>query len=102
MRNERGAITFGPVIGVIVIVLAIIGLFAVCTEDDDDLESHRVEWVSHDHDDGYEDDGWGRGSDGNSGGEYEGGRGGDNDQRGDGNCRNFCVYGVPMPGEGGR
>lgn len=39
------------------------------------------------------------GSDGNSGGDYEGGRSGDTDQRGDHNCRNFCFYGIPAPGE---
>jgi hypothetical protein len=41
----------------------------------------------------------GGGSDGNK---YEGGRSGDNDQRGDHNCRNFCFYGVPLPGSGDR
>lgn len=53
----------------------------------------------------YEDDcgdDWGGGSNGNSGGDYEGGRSGDNDQRGDHNCRNFCFYGIPAPGGGGK
>jgi hypothetical protein len=73
-------------------------------EDSLPVMKSRYEIASHDyprcqsHECG---DGWGRGSDGNSGGEYEGGRSGDNDQRGDHNCRNFCFYGVPMPGEGG-
>lgn len=58
--------------------------------------------ASHERDRCYDDcgDDWGGGSDGNSGGDYEGGRSGDNDQRGDHNCRNFCFYGVPIPGGG--
>lgn len=40
----------------------------------------------------------GDGSNGNSGGDYEGGKSGDTDQRGDHNCRNFCFYGIPAPG----
>jgi hypothetical protein len=41
-------------------------------------------------------------SGGPSGGYYEGGESGEMDQDGENNCRNFCFYGVPMPGEGQR
>ena len=48
--------------------------------------------------------GWGDGGDGgysegNQGYGGGGGRSGDMEQDGDNNCRNFCFYGVPMPGE---
>jgi hypothetical protein len=46
-------------------------------------------------------DGGGDGN-GNNGGEYEGGKSGDTDQRGDHNCRNFCFYGIPNPAPGGQ
>lgn len=103
--NERGAITFGPIVGAIVIVLAIIGLFAVCNDNDDPNGLGRVQLVNHERDRCYDD--CGEGGDyqgGPSGGRYEGGRGGsDYDGDGDGNrCRNFCVYPVQPPNEGGR
>lgn len=96
-RNERGAITFGPVVGVVVIVLALVGLFAICGDGEEDGLG-RVQRISHeycaaDHDCG----GWGGGSDGNTGYDGEGGQGGDTYQDGDGNCRNFCFYGIPDP-----
>ena len=47
-------------------------------------------------------DGGSGGGQGASGGDYEGGQGGDTDQRGDHNCRNFCFYGIPAPGQGGQ
>lgn len=116
--NERGAITFGPVVGVIVIILALIGLFAVCSDDDEVNSLGRMQWASHEYDEGgdcdwsgqcggYEggyEDGDGGYSGGPSGGYYEGGKGGsDYDGDGDGNrCRNFCVYPVQPPDGGGR
>lgn len=47
-------------------------------------------------------DGGSGGGQGASGGDYEGGKSGDTDQRGDHNCRNFCFYGIPAPGQGGQ
>jgi hypothetical protein len=96
----RGQVVIALV--VVIVFLALVGLMAVCTPGEDDHSLGRVVLVSHDRCD-YEDcgDDWGGGSDGNSGGTYEGGQGGDTDQRGDHNCRNFCFYGLPAPGEGG-
>lgn len=50
--SERGAWTFGPIIGTIIVVLAIIGFFAVCTGDgDDEIDTlGRVELISHEYD----------------------------------------------------
>lgn len=119
MRDERG-VTFGPIVGIVVVVLAIVGFFALCNENEEvDVDGlGRVELVSHDYDDGcwdgecgrergdqYGGDGRGGYSGGPSGGYYEGGQGGDDyDGDGDGNrCRNFCVYPVePGPGQGGQ
>lgn len=69
--SERGAITFGPIVGVIVIVLAFIGLLAICNENEEvDTDGlGRVELVSHEYgecDPYYEDcggDRYGYGSD---------------------------------------
>ena len=91
MNSERGAITFGPVIGLIVIVLAIIGLLAVCNDSDGDIDTlSRIELIDHEYEDDY-------GSDGNSGYDGEGGRSGDMDQGGDDNCRNFCDNVITVP-----
>jgi hypothetical protein len=84
-----------------IVVLFVLALFAVCSLGDDDESLGRVQLVSHDyecqsHDCG---DDWGGGSDGNTGYGGGGGQGGDTDQRGDHNCRNFCFYGIPAPGE---
>lgn len=51
-RDERG-LTVGPILGVIVIALALIGLFAICNEDGepDDFGLDGVELVSHEYDD---------------------------------------------------
>lgn len=59
----------------------------------------RCGYECDDGGDRYGDGGSGGGS-GASGGDYEGGHGGDTDQRGDHNCRNFCFYGIPQPGQG--
>ncbi len=55
--NERGAITFGPVVGVIVIILAAIGLLAVCSDNDDYDSLGRIQLTSHEYDEGWEEDG---------------------------------------------
>lgn len=80
--------------------MALAGCIALVNRDDS-RSLGRVELVSHDyecrsHDCGDNDGG----SDGNTGYDGEGGQGGDTDQRGDHNCRNFCFYGVPIPGGG--
>lgn len=53
-KKETGAITFGPIVGAIVIVLAIIGLFAICNESENDADEFdglsQVELVSHEYD----------------------------------------------------
>ena len=53
MRDERG-VTFGPIVGIVVVVLAIVGFFALCNENEEvDVDGlGRVELVSHDYDDG--------------------------------------------------
>lgn len=55
MRGERG-VTFGPIVGIVVIIiLALIGLFAVCNENEEveDVDGlGRIELVSHEYDDG--------------------------------------------------
>jgi len=57
--SERGAITFGPVVGVIVIVLALIGLFAVCGDEDADVDDEvGIAWIA-DHEYDYDDEGSG-------------------------------------------
>jgi hypothetical protein len=102
-RRQRGQVLIG--LAVAIGFLALIGLLAVCTPGENDHSLGRLEFVSHDYEcqshecGGGDGDNWGGGSDGNSGGDYEGGRSGDNDQRGDHNCRNFCFYGVPLPGQ---
>lgn len=54
LRSERGDLTFGPIAGLIIIVLALVGLFAICSgDDDDDVDGlGRIELVSHRYDDG--------------------------------------------------
>lgn len=107
--NERGAWTFGPIIGFVIVVLAIIGLFAVCTDGDDDVGLGRLEVASHDWGgyDCYGHDycgGWGGGSDGNTGYAGGGGRSGDYDGGPGDDCRNACGNRiiVPTPGSGER
>lgn len=87
------------IVGVVFVLGALVAGCIAVVNDDNSLGSIRL--VSHERDRCYDDcgDDWGGGSDGNSGGDYEGGRSGDNDQRGDHNCRNFCFYGVPIPGQ---
>lgn len=50
MRDERG-VTFGPVVGIVVIMLALIGLLAICNEEENvDADGlGRVELVSHEY-----------------------------------------------------
>jgi hypothetical protein len=79
---------------VLVIVFACGALVASCvavTNDDGGFEGlRRLELVSHEYE-CQDHDGCG-----NSGGEYEGGRSGDQGD-GDGQCRNFCNITVPTP-----
>lgn len=53
IESQRGDWRFGPIIGLVIVVLAIIGLFAVCFDDDDgdgDIDTlGRLELVSHDY-----------------------------------------------------
>lgn len=52
MSSERGDWSVGPIAGIIIIVLAIIGLFAVCSDDDGDVDTlSRIQLVSHEYDD---------------------------------------------------
>lgn len=94
--DQRGSAPLAMILFVLVIIALLGGIAVSCDamfEDEDERDDLGL--VVYDHDD------WGGGSDGNSGGEYEGGRGGsDYDGDGDGNrCRNFCFYGVPYPGQ---
>lgn len=119
MRDERGDWTFGPIIGLVIVVLAIIGFFAVCTGGNDDSRSLGRSLVAyHDGGDcdwdgdcgggGYDD---GRGGDGGYSGGHQGyggggGRSGDYDGGdGDGDrCRNICNNTFPIaptPGDRG-
>ena len=87
--SERGAITFGPIVGVIVIILAFIGLLAICNENEDiDTDGlGRVELVSHEYDGGcdpYYDDCY----DDDRGRAYEGERGSRN-----GRDKRTCFFG---------
>lgn len=110
--NERGAITFGPIVGFFVVVLAIIGFFAVCTDGDGDIDTWApVQVAGHEYDDGcwdgecysYDERNGGSGDGRGGDGRYAGGRSGDMEQ-GDGrNCRNACdnTIIVPTPGDRG-
>lgn len=104
--RQRGAITFGPVVGVIVIILAFIGLLAACNDDNDvdamQQASHEYCAASHDYCGG-EDPYYG----GDDGPYY---REGDDNRRGGRNGRDkrTCLMGcdniiiVPgLPGMGG-
>ena len=107
MPRERGTYNPGLIVTIIIVVLAIIGLFAVCGGNDGDIDTlGRIQLVDHEWDAGWDEDrgggdgGYSEGHQGYGGG---GGRSGDMEQ-GDGrNCRNFCdnVIYVPDPGGGG-
>jgi hypothetical protein len=85
------------IIAIFIAGLLVAGCVALVNDED---SLGRIQLVSHERDRCYEDcDDWGGGSDGNTGYDGEGGQGGDTDQRGDHNCRNFCFYGIPVPGE---
>lgn len=109
--NERGAITFGPVIGVVVIVLALVGLFALCNENEDIDSLGRQQVAGHEYDDGcwegecysYDERSGGSGDRRGGDGRYGGGRSGDYDGGPGDDCRNACgnTIIVPTPGEGG-
>lgn len=96
--DPRGSIPVAMIIVLGLVLFIIAGIAVSCDamfEDEDEVNDLGAPALILDHDD------WGGGSDGNAGGEYEGGRGGsDYDGDGDGNrCRNFCFYGVPYPGQ---
>lgn len=104
---EAGGIPLAFLIAVALLVILVVGM-ATCSdalfkdEDErDDIGLARITLISHEECDPDWDE-CGRGDQNYSGGEYEGGQGGDTDQRGDHNCRNFCFYGVPLPDQGGQ
>jgi hypothetical protein len=58
LRSERGDWQFGPIAGLIIVILAVIGFFAVCTGDDDKSNSlGTIQLVSHERSRCYEDEG---------------------------------------------
>ena len=85
---------FGAVLLAVFICGALVAGCFAAVNDEDSLG--HLQMVSHDYCAADHD---GCGSDGNSGGTYEGGESGDMDQDGENNCRNFCFYGVPIPGQ---
>ena len=110
--SERGAWTFGPIAGAVIVVLAVIGAFAVCTDnDDDDIDSlGRIELADHEWDYGWDDrrggyyeDSGGYGDRRGGDGRYAGGRSGDYDGGPGDDCRNACgnTIIVPTPGDRG-
>lgn len=101
LKANRGSIPMALIILIGLAVVLMAGL-AVCSdalfEDEDETDDLGLPALVVDHE-CYDCDDWGGGSDGNSGGRYEGGRSGDMEQ-GDGrNCRNFCdnVIYIPDP-----
>lgn len=52
--NERGTWTFGPIAGLAIVILAVIGFFALCTPDGDHEVNTLgpIELASHGYDDG--------------------------------------------------
>lgn len=56
MNSERGAWTFGPIAGFIIVILAIVGFFALCNESDGEVNTlGRLELASHEWDGGDQD-----------------------------------------------
>lgn len=90
--------TAAAIVAVVFLLGALVASCVAVVNDEDSLG--RVELVSHDYC-AADHDGCDRGgySGGPSGGYYEGGESGDMDQDGENNCRNFCFYGVPVPGQ---
>lgn len=96
MDSDRGGSVFHFLWATALVIVLL--FLAVCVLAGNGKDDHRgvpglitYQLISHHDDDGGD-------GNGNSGGKYEGGRSGDNDQRGDHNCRNFCFYGIPAPG----
>ena len=110
-RPEHGAYNPGLIVTIIIVVLAIIGLFAVCGGNDVDQDLRgRIQLVDHEWDYGWDDRGGGyREDSGGSGdrrggdGRFGGGRSGDYDGGPGDDCRNACgnTIIVPTPGNGG-
>jgi hypothetical protein len=116
VSRPRGQL--GLIVGIVVVILALalIGLFAVCTPGEDDHSLGRTLVAYHERDDcydygdcgdegGYDD---GRGGDGGYSGGHQGyggggGRSGDYDGGPGDDCRNACgnTIIVPTPGDRG-
>lgn len=110
--------TILAVIGAIALLL-VLGLLAVCNDDENEADSWaRIQVASHDYDGdpcwdygdcgdgrgGYDERNGGGSGDGRGGdGRFGGGRSGDYDGGPGDDCRNACgnTIIVPMPGEGG-
>jgi hypothetical protein len=113
MKGERGVWTFGPIAGLVIVILAVVGAFAICTDEDEEIDGlGRVEQLA-DHDWGGECwdeyDCYGRGGDGGYSGGHQGyggggGRSGDYDGGPGDDCRNLCgnTIIVPTPEGGSR
>lgn len=118
-RGQAGAIVL---IGIVILVLAVIGLFAVCTPGEDDhslgrgpsaqstrLASHEYRDCDPEWDDcgyggggNYGDGNYGQGrNSGGGGGNGNRGRRGDRQDSGRDSCHSFCgnTVVIPMPGE---
>lgn len=61
MSNERGVWTFGPIVGLVIVALALVGLFAICNDNGEVDALGRLELVSHEYGGGYyeDEDNWG-------------------------------------------
>jgi hypothetical protein len=110
--SERGAITFGPVIGVIVIILAFVGLLAICNENEEVDTLGRIQWASHEYDErdrcygeecySYDERSGGSGDGRGGDGRFGGGRSGDYDGGPGDDCRNACGNTIIVPTPGNR
>lgn len=96
MTRQRGQ--FGLVVGIVLVILALalIGLFAVCTPGENDHSLGRVRLVSHQRDDG--DCDWnGDCGDDSYRNEYGRGRNGDQGRAGRDQCHSFCNNVIIIP-----
>lgn len=116
MSRPRGQVGVIILIGIAILVLAVIGLFAVCTPGEDDHSLGKAQIAYHqdrDCDPDWDDCGYGDGGnygDGNygqgrnsggGGGNGNRGRRGDRQESGRDSCHSFCgnTVVIPMPGE---
>jgi hypothetical protein len=105
-NSERGDFRFGPIAGLVIIALALIGLFAICSDDNDEIDGYApVQLVDHEYDDGdryrYEEDSGGSGDRRGGDGRYAGGRSGDYDGGPGDDCRTGCNNTIIIPAPGG-